>query len=150
LYETQSKDALLTMKEARMLQTAAARYERVKTSTASKGELLLALYEGLFRFLNGARVCFEQGQLARGRELVSKAHAIISELQIALDPKAAPELCAHLDPLYSFCLDHLRDASASANADAVGDVVRVLSPLRDAWVQAVPEAARQGICNKAE
>jgi flagellar secretion chaperone FliS len=138
------------MKEARMLQTAAARYERVKISTASKGELLLALYEGLFRFLSGAKLCLEQGQDARGRELISKSHAIISELQIALDSKAAPELCAQLDSLYTFCLDRLRDASASANSAAIADVIRVLSPLRDAWVQAVPEAARQGICNKAE
>lgn len=133
-----------------MLQTAAARYERVRTSTSSKGELLLALYEGLFRFLHGARVCFEQGQLARGRELTSKSHAIISELQIALDAKAAPELCSQLDALYTFCLDRLRAASANSSTDAIGDVIRVLSPLREAWVQAVPEAAREGICNKAE
>jgi flagellar secretion chaperone FliS len=133
-----------------MLQTAAARYERVRTSTSSKGELLLALYEALFRFLRGAEVCFEQSQLARGRELSSKAHAIISELQIALDQKAAPEFCSQLDALYGFCLDRLVAASASAEANPIREVIRVLSPLRDAWVQAVPEAARQGVCNKAE
>jgi flagellar secretion chaperone FliS len=133
-----------------MLQTAAARYERVKTSTASKGELLLALYEGLFRFLSGAELCFDQGQNARGRELNSKSHAIISELQIALDPKVAPELCAQLGPLYDFCLDRLRESSSTATAGPVRDVIRVLSPLREAWATAVPEAARQGVCNKAE
>jgi len=133
-----------------MLQTAAARYQQVRISTASKGELLLALYEGLFRFLRGAQICFEQDQDARGRELTSKSHAIISELQIALDPKVAPELCETLGALYGFCLDCLRRAAAEADPSAVADVIRVLTPLRDAWVQAVPEAARQGVCHRAE
>lgn len=133
-----------------MLQTAAARYERVKVSTTSKGELLLALYEGLFRFLRGAQICFERGELVRGRELSSKAHAIISEFQIALDPNVAPELCAQLGAIYGFCLDRLLEGSAKAEAQPIQDVIRSLTPLYDAWKQAVPEAARQGICNRAQ
>ena len=133
-----------------MLQTAAARYEQVKIQTTSKGELLLALYDGLFRFLRGARICFEQKQTARARELTSKAHAIISELQIALDPSAAPDLCAQLGGLYTFCLDCLRSANTNADPQQIDDVIRVLSPLKEAWEKAVPEAARLGICNRAE
>lgn len=133
-----------------MLQTAAARYEQVKIQTTSKGELLLALYDGLFRFLNGARICFERKQTARARELTSKSHAIIGELQIALDPSVAPELCGQLSSLYSFCLDCLRSANTNADPQQVASVIRVLSPLKDAWEQAVPEAARQGICHRAE
>ncbi len=133
-----------------MLQTAAARYEQVRIQTTSKGELLLALYDGLFRFLRGARICFEQKQTARARELASKAHAIISELQIALDPSVAPELCPQLGALYSFCLDCLRSANANADAQQIEDVIRVLTPLKEAWEQAVPEAARLGICHRAE
>lgn len=133
-----------------MLQTAAARYERVKVTTTSKGELLLALYEGLFRFLKGAQICFERGERTRGRELSSKAHAIISEFQIALDPEKAPELSAQLSALYDFCLDRLLHGSAKAEAQPIQDVIRVLTPLYEAWQKAVPEAARQGICNRAE
>lgn len=132
-----------------MLQTAAARYERVKITTTSKGELLLALYEGLFRFLRGSQICFERGEAARGRELSSKAHAIISELQIALDPKAAPELCAQLSAVYGFCLDRLLEGSSRAEVQPIQDVIRALTPLLEAWQKAVPEAARQGICNGA-
>ena len=134
-----------------MLQTAAAaRYEQVKIQTTSKGELLLALYDGLFRFLRGARICFEQKQTPRARELTSKAHAIISELQIALDPSVSPDLCAQLGGIYGFCLDCLRSANANADPQQIDDVLRVLTPLKEAWEQAVPEAARQGICNRAE
>lgn len=133
-----------------MLQTAAARYEQVKIQTTSKGELLLALYEGLFKFLRGARICFEQKQTPRARELTSKAHAIISELQIALDPSVAPDLCTQLGALYSFCLDCLRTANSNADPQPIDDVIRVLMPLKEAWEQAVPEAAKEGICNRPE
>jgi flagellar secretion chaperone FliS len=133
-----------------MLQLAASRYEQVKISTMSKGELLLALYDGLFRFLRGAEVCFEQGQVPRGRELCSKAYAIISELEIALDPNAAPELCLNLAGLYGFCMDRIRRAQISAEVEPLHDVVRVLLPLKEAWEKAVPEAAKQGICHRAE
>lgn len=133
-----------------MLQTAAARYEQVKIQTTSKGELLLALYDGLFKFLRGARICFEQKQNARARELTSKAYAIISELQIALDPSVAPDLCAQLGGLYTFCMDRLRTANTNADPKLVDDVIRVLAPLKEAWEKAVPEAARQGICNRPE
>ena len=34
---------------------AAARYAQVRDSTSTPGDLLLALYDGLFRFLNGAK-----------------------------------------------------------------------------------------------
>src|ERR1043166_2227667 len=93
---------------------AADRYKQVQANTSTPGELLLALYDGLFRFLNGAKVCFDNQQAPRGRELVAKAHAILSELILALDHKAAPELCANLASVYDFALSRLSDANREA------------------------------------
>ncbi|HEX6275124.1 MAG TPA: flagellar export chaperone FliS, partial [Polyangiaceae bacterium] len=76
-----------------MLELAVQRYKTVIRSTSTPGELLLALYGGLFRFLRGAKYCFENGQALKGRELVSKAFAIVAELDAALDHEVAPELC---------------------------------------------------------
>jgi len=90
---------------------AAARYTQNRNSTATPGELLLALYDGIFRFLNGAKVCIQNKQLPRARELLSKAYAIVSELTIALDHGVAPELCGQLDGLYSFCMDKIQLAT---------------------------------------
>lgn len=120
-----------------MLETAAHRYQQVRATTSSPGELLIALYDGVFRFLNGAKVCFEQKQPARAREQLSKAHAILSELYIALDHDAAPELCGQLAALYSFCMDQLRIAGRVGEAARIQDVQRVLVPLREAWTLAV-------------
>jgi flagellar protein FliS len=126
-----------------MLGSAASRYEQVKVTTSSPGEILLALYDGLFRFLRGAKVCIENGQRPRASELLSKAHAVISELVIALDHKVAPELCNRLAALYDFSLDRIRIASHQGNVAAIDDVMKVLTPLRDAWAVAVPQVMRE-------
>ena len=120
--------------------TAAARYMQIRAVTSTPGEILLALYDGLFRFLNAAKVCVERKQLPRARELLSKANAILSELTIALDHSAAPELCGQLDALYGFCIERVVVASRKADTAPIDEVTRVLTPLREAWLIAVPKA----------
>jgi flagellar secretion chaperone FliS len=131
-----------------MLGKAAQRYNQVRASTSTPGELLLALYDGMFRFLNGAKVCFENKQEARGRELCSKARAIVSELLMALDHKAAPELCANLSAVYDFALSRLSDANRDAKPVHVEEVIRALTPLREAWALAVPKAIAEAGAKK--
>jgi flagellar protein FliS len=127
---------------------AADRYKQVRANTSTPGELLLALYDGLFRFLNGAKVCFENQQAPRGRELVGKAHAIVSELLMALDHAAAPELCANLASVYDFALSRLSDANREAQSKHIDDVLRALTPLREAWALAVPKAIAEASAKK--
>jgi flagellar secretion chaperone FliS len=124
------------------------RYKQVRANTSTPGELLLALYDGLFRFLNGAKACFENQQAPRGRELVGKAHAVVSELLLALDHAAAPELCANLAAVYDFALSRLSDANRDAQAKPIADVLRALTPLREAWALAVPKATAEASAKK--
>ncbi|HEX2730639.1 MAG TPA: flagellar export chaperone FliS [Polyangiaceae bacterium] len=128
-----------------MLQNAVAQYRKVQVQTISQGELLLALYDGLFRFLNEAKDCLDKGDANRARTLNSKSYAILSELSIALDPEIAPELCANLQALYSFCMDRIRGANRSGTSQPLAEVIRVLTPLREAWQIAVPQAMKEGV-----
>jgi flagellar protein FliS len=126
-----------------MLAIAVSRYRQVVVSTSTPGELLIALYGGLFRYLKQARLLIESKQRGRAIELISKARAIVAELDLALDHEAAPELCANLTALYGFCLDRLRIASRQYSVEAIDEVIRVLSPLYQAWQIAVPQAQRE-------
>lgn len=126
-----------------MLAIAANRYRQVVASTSTPGELLLALYGGLFRFLRQARLLLENKQRGRAAELISKARAIIAELDMALDHEVAPELCQNLTALYGFCLDRLRLACREDSVQAIDDVIRALTPLHQAWQLAVPKAQRE-------
>jgi flagellar protein FliS len=122
---------------------AAQRYKQVRITTSTPGELLLALYDGLFRFLNGGRLCFVNNQPGKARELLSKAHAIVSELHIALDHSVSPELCKNLAALYDFSMTRITDASRQSKVEYIDEVIRVLTPLREAWQQAVPIAIKE-------
>jgi flagellar protein FliS len=133
-----------------MLGKAAQRYNQIRANTSTPGELLLALYDGLFRFLNGARVCLESGEHARGRELIGKARAVISELLMALDHSAAPDLCANLASVYDFALARLSEANRDAKPKHIDEVVRVLTPLREAWALAVPKAMAEASVKKGK
>ncbi|HET9960377.1 MAG TPA: flagellar export chaperone FliS [Polyangiaceae bacterium] len=126
-----------------MFEAAVARYTQIRNTTSTPGELLLALYDGLFRFLNGAKACIEQKDLIRARELLSKAYAIISELYIALDHSVYPELCQNLEGLYGFAMDRITTATRRAEVEPILEVIQVLTPVREAWRKAVPEAQRE-------
>ena len=125
------------------VESAAQRYSQVRMTTSTPGDLLLALYDGLFRFMNGAKICIERKELARARELLSKAYSILSELYIALDHNVAPELCANLEALYGFSMDRVMLASRKGVTEPIDEVIRVLTPLREAWQIAVPQAMRE-------
>lgn len=127
-----------------MLATAAAaRYQQVRVTTSTPGELLLALYDGLFRFLNSARIFLERGERGRAGEQLSKAHAVLSELYLALDYSIDPDLCGNLAALYEYCMHLVTTANLRGDAVAIANALRVLTPLREAWQEAVPAAARE-------
>ena len=125
------------------MNTALARYGAVKVTTASPGHLLVMLYEGLIRFLREAQTAMTTNDRARAGERLSRSHAIINHLLTSLDAQHAPELCQNLQSLYVFCGGHLLKANLEQDPDKIGDVVRLLTPLRDAWVTAVAQVSGQ-------
>jgi flagellar secretion chaperone FliS len=127
-----------------MLGSAVDRYRVIRQATITPGELLLALYDGLFRFMNGAKYCIEHNEKPKAREFLCKAHAVVSELYLALDHKQNPELCANLAGIYDFSMMRLMDASRECSLEYLSEVVRVLTPLREAWQEAVPMAVKEG------
>ena len=120
-----------------MLPNTAQRYQAVQINTSSPGELLLAVYDGLFKFLHQAKYCMESGKRGPAGEAVSRAHAILCELMLALDEKHAPELCGNLMSLYDYSMTRLLEANRHQDAAGVADVIRVLGPIREAFQIAV-------------
>lgn len=118
------------------------RYKAVQVTTSSPGELLVALYDGLFRFLRAAEAALEAGERARACESIDRAHAIVSEFAASLDSSHAPELCDTLRGLYFFCLDRLVEANIQQDPALVADVARVLAPVREAFTIAVRQGGK--------
>ncbi len=127
-----------------MVDPAISRYQSVKITTSSPGELLVALYDGLFRFLRAGSFALKNKRRAEASHAISRAHAILTELYVSLDPRHAPELCANLSALYSFCLERIVAANLKSDAAQLDDVIRVLTPVREAFREAVEQVARSG------
>ena len=76
--------------------------------------------------------------------MISKAVAILGELRSTLDHTVAPELCDSLDRLYLFFQEQLSMANIKLDPSYIDPVVRLMSDLRDAWLQAVQEVEQGG------
>jgi flagellar protein FliS len=122
-------------------QSVLSRYGAVKVTTANPGQLLIMLYDGLFRFLREAQSAMAANDRARAGERIGRAIAIVNHLLGTLDDRHAPTLCDKLQGLYRFCLSHLLKANIEQSSIKIDEVLRMLAPLREAWVTAVATLA---------
>lgn len=113
------------------------RYGTVQMTTSSPGQILVLLYDGLFRFLGEARTAITAHDRARAGERISRSHAILDLLDSTLDPAHSPELCDNLHGLYLFCMSRLVTANVNQDVAPLDEVLRILGPLREAWKEAV-------------
>lgn len=117
------------------------RYQSVQITTASPGELLVTMFDGLLRFLNVARMGLANGRRAQAGEAIGKAHSILTELSVSLDHSHAPELCANLHALYDFGMSRLTQANLKSDPLIIDEVIRVLAPIREAFTTVVRSGA---------
>ncbi|HLK40384.1 MAG TPA: flagellar export chaperone FliS [Polyangiaceae bacterium] len=120
-----------------------AQYKSVQIRTSSPGELLIAHYDGLFKFLLLSKISIERKKVAEASEAISRAHAILSELYVSLDHSQYPELCKNLSALYDYCLQRLLYANRHRKAEVVEEVMRLLTPVREANTIVVRQMAGQ-------
>ena len=110
-------------------------YMKTEVQSRSPLELVVMLYDGADKQLSHAREAIERQDGAAKREALSRALALVSELQNNLNLEAGGEIDASLDSLYSFVNEKLIDANLKDDGKAVEQAIRVLRPLRDAWTQ---------------
>ena len=122
-------------------QAALARYGAVKVTTASPGQVLVMLYDGLLRFLREGEAAIVAKDRGQAGERIGRALAILECLLSGLDPTHSPDLCEKLEGLYVFCMQHLVRANLEQSAEKVAETLKMLVPLRDAWSTAVAELA---------
>jgi flagellar protein FliS len=119
-------------------------YRRVEAESRSPLELVVMLYDGALRFLAEAREAHGRRDLiARGNAL-SRALAIIAELQSTLNLNEGGAVAAELDRLYSYITWRLMDVNTKQDGTALDEAHKLLSTLCDAWAQTanrVPQGA---------
>lgn len=117
--------------------TVLSRYGTVQVTTSSPGQVLVMLYDGLFRFVTEAQTAMRARDRARAGERIGRAHAILDLLASTIDPSHSPALADNLVGLYRFCMAHLIQANVLQDPEKLAEVTRVLAPLREAWREVV-------------
>jgi flagellar protein FliS len=110
-------------------------YRRTNVHTRSPLELVVMLYDGALQSLGEARSAITRKDLPARTKAVSRTLAIVTELQGTLNMKEGGTLAEELDRLYTFATNRLLDVTTRQDPKAIDDVLKVLTPLRDAWSQ---------------
>jgi flagellar protein FliS len=108
-------------------------YRQTEVQSRTPLELVVMLYDGALRFTHEARTAIVERDIARRGRAVSRAMAIIAELQNSLDMDGGGEIAASLDKLYTFVNDRLIDASVRQDIRPLDEALRVLTTLREGW-----------------
>ena len=118
-------------------------YVQTQARSSSPLELVVMLYDGALRFVNDAREAHARKDLrARGRA-ISRALAIVSELQNTLDMEKGGEVADRLDDLYTYINSRLLDVTIKQDIAACDEVHKLLSTLREGWAQAASQPPAQ-------
>lgn len=110
-------------------------YRRNEISTSSQGRLILMMYEGAIKFSTMALQSIDAGDIAGQGKYINKTHDIINELSLALDLKKGGEVAQRLESLYQYMLSQLTLANIKSDRKPVETVIKILSPLAEAWEQ---------------
>jgi flagellar protein FliS len=117
-------------------------YRTVDAQSRSPLELVVMLYDGAIRFVTQARDAHTRGD-RRGRAVgVSRAMAIVNELQNTLDVDRGREIAMELDRLYRYITARLLDVTRTGDGTPLDEILQLLTTLRDAWAQASTAPAR--------
>ena len=110
-------------------------YRRLHIETRTPLELIVILYDTALMRIAEARAAVERNDLPARRDAISRAMAIVSELQSTLNLKDGGEIAASLDSLYSYATTGLIEASTHTSGTSLNDVEKVLRNLREAWCE---------------
>jgi flagellar protein FliS len=108
-------------------------YRRTQVQGSTPLERVVMLYDGALRFSAQARAAMDRNDIPARKDALSKAIAIVGELQATLDMEQGGEISASLDRLYDYVQMRMLDATMHKDPRAIDDARRVLETLRDAW-----------------
>jgi flagellar protein FliS len=109
---------------------------------ASAVDLVVALYDGIIRFLYAAMDAVERGDAERRRAEVKRALDIIIHLQARLRMDVGGRPAQALSEFYASIFAQILQASQSASRAKFEHAIDCVRDVRDAWRQVARDAGR--------
>ena len=122
-------------------------YRQNEIATSSQGRLIVMMYEGALKFVALAIDGIDNQDLAKKGLYINKTHDIINELSCALDMKKGGEVAQKLESLYQYILHQLTLANIKSDREALESIVKVITPLMEAWKELLAKTNNNGVGN---
>jgi flagellar protein FliS len=124
-------------------------YNRIANTIDSKEMILVKLLDGTVRFIQAARAGLESGNPKTKGENISKAIAIITELDCALDRDMGGSLVENLSGLYRYILDRLTLANLRDDSRILGEVEGLLLAIKEGFAEALKQLSSEVLSDHA-
>jgi flagellar biosynthetic protein FliS len=113
------------------------RYGEVRSTTASREQLLALLLEAALASIRAGRTALEERRPLEAGKPLLKASQIINQLMATLDRRVAPELSTNIGRAYAFVCQRLLLASTKKDAKAAEEAERVFTPVAEGLLEAI-------------
>ena len=113
------------------------KYKRASIESASREKLLLMFYESAMSSVKKSIIALEEKKIEEKCKNISKAYAILIELNNTLDHSLGDEISVHLEQLYMFMMESLIQANIKDDKKRLENVLKILSTLYEGWVGAI-------------
>jgi flagellar protein FliS len=108
-------------------------YQTTQIQSQSPLEIVALLYAGAIRFMRAAADAIERRDLVAKRDAMSRATAIVAQLQTTLNMEQGGDVARSLDRLYAYITTRLVDANARQDAAPLHEAIRLMAGLHEAW-----------------
>jgi flagellar protein FliS len=126
-------------------------YRKVAIQTASRGHLVLMLYDGAINFLERALTGFNFKDPAEFNQTISnniiRAQAIIREMNARLDMERGEDVAETFRRLYNYFNRRLQQANFRKNREPIEEVIRHLREIRDAWAEMLARGGANAVAD---
>jgi flagellar secretion chaperone FliS len=107
------------------------------------------MYEGAVKFTRMAINSIEKNDIPKKGLYIRKTHDIINELSLALDREKGGEVAERLESLYDFIIRQLTLANIKSDVKCLESVIRILTPLLEAWQQLLIDSEPKYVAAKS-
>ena len=118
-------------------------YRQVGVETGVSGatphHLVVMLFDGFSDAIIQAKAALSQGRIEAKCKEITRAVRIVDEgLKAPLDVESGGDLARNLSALYAYVALRLTHANLHNDADALDECLRLLEPVRSAWLSIAP------------
>jgi flagellar protein FliS len=109
-------------------------------TTASPHQLVVLLFEGFFAAVNRAKGLRSRGDIVGMGQALGHAVRIVDEgLKAGLNTRDGGRIAGDLNDLYAYVTLRLTQANLRADETAMDECMKLMTPLRDAWLSIGPQ-----------